>query len=414
MKTVDEARAAVLDMVTRLDPERVPLLDAMGRVLAEDVTSDIDVAPFDNSAMDGYALHAADVKGASEDSPVELRVVEHIPAGVVPARAVGPGEASRIMTGAPMPEGADAVVMVEYTEPVEAEGGAGGVVAILREAREGEHIRRRGEDVRRGDVVLRSGETVNAATVGLLAALGRAEVETYRRPRVAIVSTGDELVPVEEEPGPGRIRNTNAWSLSAQVLKAGGVPVRLGIARDTAEDTRRLLGRAGEFDLMLATGGVSMGDFDVVRDVLQGLGEMSFWKVAMRPGAPLTVGVIDGTTFFGLAGNPTSSMVGFELYVRPVMREMQGFERLERPRVDAALEHPIRKKPHKRYFLRGRLAREDGTGGFTVALTGSQSSALLTSMHMADCLVDLPQGRDVFEQGERVSCIRIDLEEESV
>jgi molybdopterin molybdotransferase len=327
----------------------------------------------------------------------------------MPAETVGPGQATRIMTGAPMPRGADAVVMVEYTKGVEREGGAGGVVAVERAVRQGENVRRRGEDMLAGDIVLSQGEVVRPATIGLLAAVGRPEVSVYGRPRVAVVSTGDELVDIAEKPGPGRIRNTNAWSLSAQVLAAGGIPERLEIVRDTEEDTRAALSRASDFDAMLATGGVSMGDFDVVRDVLESMGELSFWKVAMRPGAPLTFGLLDGTPFLGLPGNPTSSMVGFELFARPALRKMQGFAELDRPRVEATLEHDVKKKPHRTYFLRGRLVR--GADGYTVALSGSQSSALLTSMHAANCLLVLPEGSGRFAAGEVVECIRLDLEE---
>lgn len=409
MISVEEAREAVLSEVRALEPEEVFLTEALGRVLAEDVVSDIDVAPFDNSAMDGYAVRGADVAGASEESPAVLKVVEEIPAGKTPSRTVGPGQASRIMTGAPMPEGADAVVMVEYTESEAAGSGGGDSVRVFRPVAAGENVRKRGEDMRAGDTVLSLGDVVDPAAVGLLAAVGREMVSVYGRPRVGIVSTGDELVEITEKPGPGRIRNTNAYSLSAQVSAAGGVPVRLGIARDTAEETRALLGRAGEFDVMLATGGVSMGDFDVVREVLESLGELSFWKVAMRPGAPLTFGLIDGTPFFGLPGNPTSSMVAFELFVRPALRVMQGFVDIERPHVPAVLEHDVKKKQGRRYYLRGRLERSHR--GYSVALTGSQSSALLTSMHRANCLVVLPEDIDAFPAGETVECMRLDQEE---
>jgi molybdopterin molybdotransferase len=407
--SVEEARRAVLDPIRRLEAEEVDLIDALGRVLAEDVSSDIDVAPFDNSAMDGYAVRAADVGDAAEDAPVVLDVLEHIPAGSVPKAEVGAGQTSRIMTGAPMPSGADAVVMVEYTRGLESEGGAGGTVEIARSVREGENVRMRGEDMREGDRVLVAGEVVGPAAIGLLAAVGRPRVRVHRRPRVAIVSTGDELVGIEERPGPGRIRNTNAWSLSAQILGAGGEPERLGIARDTEEETRALLGRAGEFDVMLATGGVSMGDFDVVRDVLESMGELSFWKVAMRPGAPLTYGLLGETPFFGLPGNPTSSMVSFELFARPALRIMQGFADVERPTVEARLSHDVKKKPHRRYYLRGNLTRDDG--GYVVKLSGSQSSALLTSMHRSNCLLVLPEGQDLFAEGSIVTCMRLDQQE---
>ncbi|MBN1193411.1 MAG: molybdopterin molybdotransferase MoeA [Coriobacteriia bacterium] len=409
MITVEEATEQVLSRISVLEPERVPLLDALGRVLAEDVVSDIDIAPFDNSAMDGYAVRHADVVGARDDAPVTLKVVDHIPAGVAPERAVGPGEASRIMTGAPVPLGADTIVMVERTRAGEGEGRVGGTVQILEAAKAGEHVRRRGEEVRAGEVVLLAGDEVGPAAIGLAASVGHAELVVHRRPQVAIVSTGDELVDVTEKPGPGKIRNSNSYSLAAQVMEAGGDPHVLGVALDNEEHTRALLFRAPEFDLMITTGGVSMGDFDVVKKVLTEIGELDFWKVAMRPGAPQTFGTIGGTPFFGLPGNPTSTMVGFEMYVRPAMRKMAGFCTLARPRVVATLEHDVEKKADRRYFLRARLTPCEE--GYSVAISGNQSSALLTAMHRANCLMSLPEGEFFVPAGTEVICIRLDMEE---
>ena len=425
MISVEQAQAKVLERIATLEPVRVGVLESLGCVLAADITSDVDVAPFDNSAMDGYAVRAVDTLGAAEDSPVVLRVVEHIPAGAFPRVPVGPGEATRIMTGAPVPEGADSIVMVERTEGLENAGGAGGTVAIRQAASAGDHVRRRGEDVRAGDVVLRAGEVVGPAAVGLMSAVGAPMVDVYRRPRVAIVATGDELVDITEKPGPGMIRNSNSFSLAAQVLSAGGEPHVLDVARDNVEDTTALLSRAPEFDLMVSTGGVSMGDFDVVKGVLEQIGEMDFWKVAMRPGAPQTYGTIGGTPFFGLPGNPTSTMVGFELFVRPAIRKMRGFAELYRPRTSAVLAEDVRKKPDRRYFMRGRLERADSvavagtaevsaapeTPAYTVRLSGSQSSALLTAMHRGNCLISLPEGASSLAAGTIVECIRLDMEE---
>jgi molybdopterin molybdotransferase len=260
-----------------------------------------------------------------------------------------------------------------------------------------------------------------------MAALGFAQVEVYRRPRVAIVSTGDELVGIAETPGPGQIRNSNTYSLAAQVFAAGGVPCMLGIARDNEADTRAILERAPEFDLMVTTGGVSMGDFDVVKDVLEQIGELDFWKVAMRPGAPQTYGTVGGTPFFGLPGNPTSTMVGFELFVRPAIRKMRGFTTLDRPVTSAVLAEDVRKKADRRYFMRGIVermgdegARSDdlslgGAKGSLVAhrarLSGRQSSAMLTAMHRANCLISLPEGLSQVAAGTIVECIRLDMEE---
>jgi len=405
----------VLERIARLEPETVPILDSLGCVLASDVVSDIDVSPFDNSAMDGYAVQAADTGGATDECPVVLRVVDHVAAGFMPKVAVGRGEASRIMTGAPVPDGADAIVMVEHTQALEEGGSTGGTVAVRRAATAGDHIRRAGEDVRVGELVLRAGEVVNAASIGLMAAVGTPAPRVYRRPRVAIVSTGDELVEVDTVPGPGQIRNSNSYSLAAQVLAAGGVPHILGIARDNEADTRALLGRAPEFDLMVTTGGVSMGDFDVVKTVLEQIGELDFWKVAMRPGAPQTYGTIGGTPFFGLPGNPTSTMVGFELFVRPAIRKMRGFADLDRPRVLAILAEDVRKKSDRRYFMRGVLTRVEGAAPGAPAhearLSGNQSSAMLSSMHRANCLISLPEGLSSVVAGSVVECIRLDQEE---
>jgi molybdopterin molybdotransferase len=410
MITVEQATEQVLSRIAVLPAERVPLLEALGRVLAEDVVSDIDIAPFDNSAMDGYAVRFADVASAGADSPVTLEVVEHIPAGVAPRVPIGRGQASRIMTGAPMPEGADAVVKVEVTKAGPAGGGAGDTVEILEPVKRGENLRLRGEEVRAGDAVLIAGEVVGSAAIGLAASVGHAELLVHRRPRVAIVSTGDELVDVTETPGPGKIRNSNSHSLAAQVLDAGAEPHVLGVARDNEADTRALLVRAPEFDLMITTGGVSMGDFDVVKTVLEEIGELDFWKVAMRPGAPQTFGTIGGTPFFGLPGNPTSGMVGFELFVRPAIRKMAGFASLARPRAVATLTHDVKKKADRRYYLRSRLTRTP-EGGYAVAIAGNQSSALLTAMHRGNCLMSLPEGESFVPAGTEVKCIRLDMEE---
>lgn len=410
MITVEDATEQILSRIPMLESELVPLLESLGRVLAADVVSDIDIAPFDNSGMDGYALRHADVAEAGEQTPVTLRVVEHIPAGVAPQCPVGLGEASRIMTGAPVPAGADAVVMVERTRAGELDGGAGGTVEILTTAKLGENIRYRGEEVHAGETVLLQGETIGPAAIGLAASVGHAELPVRRRPRVAIVSTGDELVDVTEAPGPGKIRNSNSHTLAAQVTAAGAIPFVLGVARDDEEHTRELLSRAPEFDLMVTTGGVSMGDFDVVRKVLEQIGELDFWKVAMRPGAPQTFGTIGGTPFFGLPGNPTSTMVGFEIFIRPALLKMAGFSALSRPCVVATLSHDVRKKEGRRYFLRGRLTPGTG-GGYSVAVSGNQSSALLTAMHRGNCLISLSEDETLIGSGSQVTCIRLDMQE---
>jgi len=408
--TVEQARELLMARVAMMPVESVELLDALGRVLAQDAVSDIDVAPFDNSAMDGFAVRAIDLAGATPDAPVALEVVSHIGAGDYSELPVAHGQAARIMTGAPVPPGADSVVMVERTHVLDGDGGVGSRVAFEIEPAMGEHIRRRGEEVLAGDVVLEAGQMLGAAAVGLLASTGHALVSVYRRPRVAIVSTGSELVEVAQKPGPGKIRNSNSYSIAAQVLAAGGIPVRFPIVPDDLQATREAFERAAaETDFIVTSGGVSVGDFDFVKPVLEELGELTFCKVKMRPGNPQTMGSIGGVPFFGLPGNPTSTYVGFEIFVRPALRLMQGFAAIDRPVVEATLAHDVKKKQDRRYYLRARLSSEGD--GLRVGLAGSQSSALLTAAHLGNCFMVLPEGEGFFEAGTAVACMRLDIEE---
>jgi len=406
---VDEALARILSRIPVLPSERIGLVEATGRVLARDVLSDIDIAPFDNAEKDGYAVRAVDTAAVSPERPVRLQVLECIAAGSVPKNPVGRGQASRITTGAPLPEGSDAVVMVEDTRVLDSGHGVEIRAAVIPE----QNVRRRGREIGAGQVVLAAGEVVGPAALGLAAAVGQDALWVHRRPRVGLVSTGDELVEVTCVPGPGQIRNSNSHTLAAQVLLAGGQPQVLGVARDNLQDTRALLSRAPEFDVMISTGGVSMGDFDVVRTVLEELGELDFWQVAMRPGAPQTFGTLLGTPFFGLPGNPTSTMVGFEVFVRPALRRMAGHRALERPRVTARLQADFTKPPGRCHLLRGRL-EVCADGGYRVGLSGDQSSALLGAMHRANCLVLVPEEVTVVPAGSPVTCIRLDIEEGTV
>ena len=417
--TVEEARAQLLDRVTAMPAERVPILEALGRVLATDAVSDIDVAPFDNSAMDGFAVRAADLEGATADAPRALKVVAHIGAGDWWDGEVAEGQAARIMTGAPVPSGADSVVKVELTEVVEGDGGVGSDVNFLVAPRVGENVRRRGEEVRAGSVALHAGSLLRAAGIGLLASTGHALVDVHRRPRVAIISTGSELVEVAETPGRGKIRNSNSYSVAAQVIEAGGEPVRFPIVPDDLDATRSAFSRAAdECDFIVTSGGVSVGDFDYVKPVLEELGELTYCKVAMRPGNPQTMGSIRGVPFFGLPGNPTSTFVGFEVFVRPAIRKMCGFTALTRPTVPAILTSDIKKGQDRRYYLRGTVRRADeqraaheGSVSYEAAVQFSQSSALLTAAHHGNCLIVVPEGVGFAGAGTVVDCIRLDQEE---
>lgn len=395
MISVDEARERILSEITPLPPEEVPILDALGRTLAEEVRSDVDIPPFDNSAMDGYAVRAADVEIATAEAPVVLEVLEDIAAGYVATNRVGEGQAIRIMTGAPLPEGADGIVMVEFTERT------GSGVNIFKGVRKGESVRYAGEDVREGEVVLAQGKLLKPGDIGMLASTGRAAVRVFRQPRVAILSTGDELVDVGEPLAPGKIRNSNAYSLAAQALEVSAIPVILGIARDRRDDLVEKLEKGLEADILITSGGVSVGDYDLVKQVLAEQGEMLLWKVAMKPGKPLAFGIVKGKPLFGLPGYPTSSMISFDQFVRPAILKMGGRKDLLRPEIEAILDERITKKQGRRYFLRGILERRDGE--LHAKLAGSQKSGALKSMTLADALLVIGEEVTLVEPGERVT-----------
>jgi molybdopterin molybdotransferase len=400
--TVDEALDRILARVTPLGPMEVGLLDALGAVLAEEAVADRDVPPFRNSAMDGYAVRGADVARGG----VRLRVVGEIAAGSVPERTVGAGEAMRIMTGAPMPDGADTVVRVEDTD------NGTEVVTINAATRSGVAVRKAGEDLRRGEVVLAPGTELRHAEIGVLASIGRAKVHIVRRPNVAVLSTGDELVDIDDDPGPGQIRDANRYSLAAAVRLAGCAAFELGIARDTASDLRHALGNAAFGDLIVTSGGVSVGDHDHVKPVVDAMGHIDFWSIAIRPGRPLAFGELrtkrGAVPIFGLPGNPVSALVTFELFVRPALLKMAGHTKLHRPRVQARLLDRIDKPTGLRTFARGIY---DAAAG-TVRSTGAQGSGILRSMALANCLVDLPESAHAAEAGDTVTVMLTDRAED--
>jgi len=406
MLSVEEALEKVLSLFKPLEPEEVDLLDSLGRVLAEDVFADMDIPPLDNSAMDGYAVRAEDTKGASPQNPCPLRIIHEVPAGYISEKAVEPGTAIRIMTGAPIPPGADAVVRFEDTRR------EGDIIYILKEVKPGAEIRRAGEDVKKGELKLRKGTVIRPAEVGMLAALGKKRVKVIRRPRVAILATGDELVDPEEIPGPGKIRNTNTYSNAAQVLKYGGIPIILGIARDKREELAAKLREGLEkgADLILTSGGVSVGDFDLVKEVLATEGQITFWQVRMKPGKPLAFGVLGGVPLLGLPGNPVSVMVAFELFARPAILKMLGRTCLQKPTVEAILLDEIPAKDERRHFL--RVTVEKRGDEWYARLTGEQGSGILTSMVKANGLAIIPEEWKKAEVGSRVKVIMLDWPEE--
>jgi molybdopterin molybdotransferase len=385
--SVAEASAHILADVAPVGVEEVPVAAALGRVLARDVVSPVSLPPWDNSSMDGFAVRAADVRGATRAAPVRLRVVDTIAAGGRSAREIGAGEAARIMTGAPVPGGIDSVVRVEDTD-----GGAE-VVRIDDDRDASRNIRQRGEDVTAGTTVMHSGTPLGPAHVGVLASVGCASPQVYRRPRVAVLATGDELVPLDgfERVRAGeRIVSSNSYALEAAVRAAGGEPVSLGIAPDEPRALADRLRAADGCDMVLTTGGVSVGDFDYTRQVVAALGgELSLWRVRMRPGAPLGFGRLFGMPWLGLPGNPVSALVTFELFGRPLLRTLAGHRRPHRRTLRVALQDPVQLAAPLTHYLRAVLLDEPD-GALVARLTGPQSSGMLTSMSAADALVIVP------------------------
>lgn len=398
MISVREALDRVLQDLPRMGSEQVPLATARGRVLAAAIRAPRDVPPFRNSAMDGYAVRSVDVAAAAAESPVTLSVLETVGAGAVATQPVGPGAAIRIMTGAPLPAGADAVVRVEDTAET-----AGGV-AVRAAASAGANVRDPGEDMRAGETVLAAGRLLRPADIGLLASLGLPAVRVARRPRVAILATGDELVDVGEPLGPGQIVNSNAYTLAAAVEEAGAEPIHLGIVRDRPERIRAAFADAMSADLALSTGGVSVGSFDYVRPILAELGyEERFWKVAQKPGKPLTFGRCGRTPVFGLPGNPVSSLVCFYLYVVPALRTMMGLERVHLASAAATLGEGVRKAPGLTEFVRCSLLGPPDA--YEARSTGTQSSGALRSLSLGDALIVGPADATQLAAGTRVRVV---------
>jgi len=396
MLSVDEAQKIILAEVRQLGTESVPLALSLGRFLAEDIVAGCDDPPWDRSAMDGYAVVSGDTIGASAHTPCKLTVIENIPAGTMPQKKITPGTASKIMTGAPIPEGADAVVKIEESEQHNE------IVSIYCAAERGDYIRTRGEVVACGAVVLQKGVFIRACEIALMASIGISLVPVFRRPRVAILSTGDELVDIHQPKGPHQIYNSNGYGLSAQVVEAGGIPIVLGIAKDTRDDLMAKLKSISGVDFILISGGVSVGDYDFVREVIKELsGTIAFWKVAMKPGKPLAFGMISGVPVFGLPGNPVSSMVTFDQFVRPVLFYAQGSFITLRAAIYATLTERIHKEPGRCYFVRGHLTIEDGA--YRVAPTGDQDSSNLVSLVKANAFIVLAEACGDVEVGERVS-----------
>ncbi len=410
MITVDQALERILSYVDVLSEEDNPILEALGQVVSQDVTSAIDVPPLDNSAMDGYAVRAADTAGASSEEPRVLRVIDSVAAGYVSRSIVEEGTAVRIMTGAPVPPGADAVVKFEDSDECQRQGHPQ-EIGILHAAGKGDNIRRAGEDIARGGVVLKRGTLLRPQEVGVLASLGMVNVSVFRRPVVAILATGDELVDIGEPLPEGKIYNSNTYGLAAQVRRYGALPQVLGIARDREDSVIAGLRRGLDADILITSGGVSVGDYDLVKDVLAQQGKIDFWTIKMKPGKPIAFGVIDGecgrqVPHVGLPGNPVSSMISFELFIRPAILKMMGRHDLAKPVIKAVVEEAVVNSDGRRMFTRVKV--ENRGEGYVAHVTGPQGSGILTSMTSANGLMIIPEDTDGVRAGDVVDVMMLD------
>ncbi|MEE9249288.1 MAG: gephyrin-like molybdotransferase Glp [Dehalococcoidia bacterium] len=423
--TVEEALERILGYANVLEPEEKPILECLDQVLAEDVVSEITIPPLDNTAMDGYAVRWEDVRDASADTPVALEVIEELPAGRIAQNSVERGKATRIMTGAPIPDGADTIVPFEDTDEEEQkkQGKGGGLrdIKIFRSTGQGANIRRAGEDVRTGSTLVKSGTVLRPAEIGVLASLGRATAWVIRRPVVAVLATGDELVEVGEPLLPGKIYNSNNFSVACLVLRYGGIPKVLGIARDNMESLKSKIAQGIEADMVITSAGVSKGDYDIVKEVLAQQGEIAFWMVKMKPARPLAFGLLKGENgkgevrkvpHLGLPGNPVSSMIAFEQFGRPALLKMQGKKNLAKPTVTATMEDTVVNTDARRIFARAIVTRRNGR--YYARTTGPQGSGILTSMALANGLAIIPEDVKVVNKGDLVQVQMLDWPEDSL
>jgi molybdopterin molybdotransferase len=395
---VAEAQDIVLDCIRPMGVEKVALLSALYRVSAEEVTAPRHIPPHDNSAMDGYAVRHSDVEGARQERPAVLDVLEILPAGKTPQYHVTAGTAIKIMTGAPMPPGADTVVQIEHTNASDTR------VEIYRAPRTGTNLRRRGEDIALGECVLRRNTCLRPAELGVLASVGKAQILVYQRPRVAILATGDEIADLGDAEVNDKIINSNSYTLAGQIIEAGGIPLLLGVAPDDRQEISQRFASGLQANMLITSGGVSVGDFDYVRECLEAAGfAVRFWTVALRPGSPVTFGTVGQVPVFSLPGNPVASMVTFELFVRPALLKMHGHTELFRPRHPAIVQDEVEKRRGVRTFLRGVLSQQGGQS--VVTTTGPQGSGILRSMSLANCLIDIPEEVERLQPGDTVQII---------
>lgn len=417
MLSVEEAFTHIIKHFLPLNTEMKSILDSQGQVLASEIKSPITLPPLDNSGMDGYAVIYDDISTADESHPITLNIVDTVPAGQISKKRVTSGNTIRIMTGAPVPTGADTVIPFEETDEMsqKSDGVPASKVSIMSSLPRYSNIRPAGEDIQSGQVVLESGTSIRASEIGVLASIGLSHVAVVRRPIVSILSTGDELAEIGDELNIGHIYDSNTYSIASSVSAAGGIPKILGIARDNIQDLESKLLLASESDLLVTSAGVSKGDYDLVKEVLTNHGDMNFWSVRMRPAKPLAFGVLNTSNntsvpLLGLPGNPVSAMVAFEMFARPAIRAMLGFKNLHRPTINGFLTGPIHNHDGRRVYARVEVTSEEGI--YYASPTGPQGSNILTSMTRANGLAICPQDIDLKDTGDEVQIIMIDWNEE--
>jgi len=416
MVSVEEALQKILSCIDVLEPERKPILDSLGQVLAEDIRSTIDIPPLDNSAMDGYAVEAEDTHDASETSPKILSVTGEVAAGSMPRGEVKRGSTIRIMTGAPVPQGADAVVPFEDTDEVARKASHRDLsqIGILCEVRKGMNVRRKGEDIGKGSLVLKRGTVLRPSEIGVLASLGHPAVAVIRRPIISILATGDELTDIDQPLPVGKIYNSNTYTIAAEVMRYGGVAKLLGIGRDSIQSLMEKIDEGVDSDMFITCGGVSKGDYDVVKDVLAKCGEITLQTVCMKPGKPSAFGIIEKgdrkVPLLGLPGNPVSSMVTFEQFARPAILKMLGKSELAKPSIAAIMEDDIVNTDGRRIFSRVTVAKRNGK--YYARVTGPQGSGILTSMVKANGLAVIPENTKGVKKGDIVQVQMLNWGEE--
>ncbi len=413
MISLDEARKLVLSNVCLMPTETIDVLDAVGRVCASDIVSDIDVSPFAHSAMDGFAIRASQLDGASVNAPVKLAVIDEIGAGDVFSGTIEDGQCVRIMTGAELPADADAVVKYEDVDYLGSDGKTGSTVAFMVPAKTGQNTRQAGEEARAGETIMNAGDVISCAGVGYLVGCGALKVETYALPRVAVMATGSELVAPSEVPPRGHIRETNAYSIAACIRNAGACATMLPIVKDDYETLEKaVVDAAGEFDFVITTGGAANGDYDFIKKVVENNGDLLMTLVNMRPGKAQTFGIVNETPVFGLPGNPAAAYCGFEMIIRAALRKMQGFTALSHPSVKATLAQDVKKKDPRMILLRAYLEKNVQSGQYSVTPADNQSSGLFGVIQKTNCLAVLPAGLESKKAGDVLECILLDVPEE--